>query len=31
MKNILEWIAALTGLLVFGALMSVIVLIGMAV
>lgn len=30
MKNILEWIAALTGLLVFGALASIIILLGMA-
>lgn len=30
MKELIEWIAALTGLLVFGALASIIVLLGMA-
>lgn len=29
--KILEWIAALTGLLVFGALMSIVILLGMAI
>lgn len=28
--KILEWLAALTGLLVFGALLSIVILIGMA-
>lgn len=30
MKELIEWIAALTGLLVFGALTSIIILLGMA-
>jgi hypothetical protein len=30
MRNIVEWAAALTGLLAFGALLAVIILLGMA-
>jgi hypothetical protein len=30
MKNVIEWVAALIGLLAFGALLAVVILIGMA-
>ena len=30
MRHIIEWVAALVGLLAFGALMAIIILIGMA-
>jgi hypothetical protein len=30
MRNLIEWVAALIGLLAFGALFSVVILIGMA-
>lgn len=29
--NILEWLAALTGLLVFGALLGIVIMLGMAI
>lgn len=30
MKNLIEWMAALTGLLAFGALLATVILLGMA-
>lgn len=30
MKNLIEWLASLTGLLTFGALLAIVILIGMA-
>ena len=30
MRNLLEWVAALIGLLAFGALLSIVILLGMA-
>ena len=30
MRNLIEWLAALTGLLAFGALLAVVIILGMA-